>query len=202
VEAEVGRETRGRWFAAYTSSHHEKRVAECLGERGIEAFLPLYASLRRWKNRCQKSLELPLFPNYIFVRIEPREHVQVLAVPGVVSMVGFGRTLAELPDDEIDALRRGVAEGKIEPHPYLTVGERVRIKAGPMTGLEGVLVRMKSNFRVVLTLDVIMKSIAVEVDIDDLEPVKDQPRANSGPACNLNGSAVESAGAVRCELQL
>jgi transcription antitermination factor NusG len=158
------------WFAAYTHSHHEKRVASHFGERQIEAFLPLYAARHRWKNRCEVNLELPLFPNYVFVRIDPRKRVRVLEVPGVVSLVGFGRTLAPLPDFEIEALRSGLGQRKIEPHPYLVIGERVRIKAGPMMGMEGVLVRKKNNFRVVLALDVIMQSVAVEVDADDLEP--------------------------------
>lgn len=158
------------WFAAYTNSHHEKRVASHLADRQIESFLPLYSSSRRWKNRCQMNLELPLFPNYVFVRIDPRERVRVLEVTGVLSLVGFGRTLAPLPDFEIEALRSGVGQRKLEPHPYLVIGERVRIKAGPMTGMEGVLVRKKNNFRVVLALDVIMQSVAVEVDADDLDP--------------------------------
>jgi transcription antitermination factor NusG len=158
------------WFAAYTNSHHEKRVASHFAERQIESFLPLYATRHRWKNRCEMNLELPLFPNYVFVRIDSRERVRVLEVPGVLSLVGFGRTLAPLPDFEIEALRSGLGQRKIEPHPYLVIGERVRIKAGPMTGMEGVLVRKKNNFRVVLALDVIMQCVAVEVDADDLEP--------------------------------
>ena len=157
------------WFAAYTNSHHEKRVASHFAERQIESFLPLYSTRHRWRNRCEMNLELPLFPNYVFVRIDPRERVRVLEVPGVVSLVGFGRTLAPLPDFEIEALRSGLGKRKIEPHPYLVIGERVRIKAGPMRGMEGVLVRKKNNFRVVLALDVIMQSVAVEVDADDLE---------------------------------
>lgn len=163
-------ESSPNWFAAYTSSHHEKRVASHFAERQIESFLPLYAARHRWKNRCEMNLELPLFPNYVFVRIDPRERVRVLEVPGVQSLVGFGRTLAPLPDFEIEALRSALGQRKIEPHPYLVIGERVRIKAGPMAGMEGVLVRKKNNFRVVLALDVIMQSVAVEVDADDLEP--------------------------------
>ncbi len=164
-------EFSANWFAAYTNSHHEKRVASHFAERQIESFLPLYATRHRWKNRCEMNLELPLFPNYVFVHIDPRERVQVLAVPGVQSLVGFGRTLAPLPTFEIEALRSGLGQRKIEPHPYLAIGKRVRIKAGPMMGMEGVLVRKKNNFRVVLALDVIMQSVAVEVDADDLEPV-------------------------------
>jgi transcription antitermination factor NusG len=158
------------WFAAYTNSHHEKRVALHLTERQIETFLPLYAARHRWRNRCERDLNLPLFPNYVFVRIDPQERVRVLEVPGVLSLVGFGRTLAPLPDFEIEALRSCLEKRRMEPHPYLVIGERVRIKAGPMMGMEGVLVRKKNNFRVVLAVDVIMKCVAVEVDADDLEP--------------------------------
>jgi transcription antitermination factor NusG len=158
------------WFAAYTNSHHEKSVALHFDERQIESFLPLYSTRHRWKNGSDMSLQLPLFPNYVFVRINPRERVRILEVPGVLSLVGFGRNPAPLPDFEIEALRSALGYRKIEPHPYLVVGERVRIKAGPMTGMEGVLLRKKSNFRVVLALDAIMQCVAAEVDADDLEP--------------------------------
>ena len=104
------------------------------------------------------------------LHIDPRERVRVLEVPGVLSLVGFGRTLAPLSDFEVETLRSCVGQRKIEPHPYLVIGERVRIKAGPMTGMEGVLVRKKSNYRVVLALDVIMQCVAVEVDAGDVEP--------------------------------
>jgi len=158
------------WFAVYTNSHHEKRVASLFAEREMESFLPLYSARHRWKNGCAMNLELPLFPNYVFVRIDPQKRVRVLEVPGVLSLVGFGRTLAPLPDFEIESLRSAIGLRKIEPHPYLVIGERVRIKAGPMAGMEGVLVRKKNDFRVVLVLDVIMRCVAVEVDADDVEP--------------------------------
>ncbi|MBZ5654382.1 MAG: UpxY family transcription antiterminator [Acidobacteriia bacterium] len=166
----AARKGSAAWYAAYTNSHHEKRVASYLTERQIESFLPLYSTRRRWKNRCQMNLEMPLFPNYVFVHIDPRERVHVLEVPGVLSIVGSGRILMPLPDFEIETLRSGLGQRNIEPHPYLVVGEWVRIKAGPMMGMEGVLLRKKNNFRVVLALDVIMQSVAVEVDADDLEP--------------------------------
>jgi transcription antitermination factor NusG len=168
-----------QWFAAYTSSRHEKRVALHFAEREIEAFLPLYATRHRWKNRCEVMVELPLFPNYVFVRMAARERVRILEVPGVLALVGAGRTPAPLPDFEIETLRSGVGQRRVEPHPYLVIGERVRIKAGPMTGMEGVLVRKKNNFRVVLALDVIMRSVAVEVDAEDLERVRTTPLAGS-----------------------
>jgi transcription antitermination factor NusG len=169
-ELAAAQESSANWFAAYTNSHHEKRVASHFGERQIESFLPLYSALHRWKNRREVDVDLPLFPNYVFVHIDPSDRVRVLEVPGVLSLVGFGRTLAPLSDFEIEALRSCVGQRKIEPHPYLVIGERVRIKTGPMTGMEGVLVRKKNNFRVVLALDAIMQCVAVEVDADDLEP--------------------------------
>lgn len=159
-----------RWFAVYTIPRHEKRLAEHFGVRQIEYFLPLYRTLRRWKDGSRITLELPLFPNYIFVRISRRERVRVLEVPGVLSIAGCGREPVPLPDGEIEALRQGISLAQLEPHPYLVVGERVRINAGPLAGMEGVLIRKKNSFRVVLTLSMIMQSIAVELDIDDLEP--------------------------------
>src|ERR1035438_2952658 len=167
----AGQDSPAHWYAAYTSSHHEKRVVTHFAERRIESFLPLYPSLRRWKNRCAVSLDLPLFPNYVFVHMAARERVRVLEVPGVLALVGFGKILAPLPDFEIEALRDGLGQRKVEPYPYLVIGERVRVKAGAMLGLEGVLVRKKSNFRVVLALEAIMKCVAVEVDAEDVEPV-------------------------------
>jgi transcription antitermination factor NusG len=169
--SDVARTSAPNWFAAYTHSHHEKRVAQHFGERQIESFLPLYSVTRRWRNGCKMILDLPLFPNYVFVRIVRRNRVSVLEVPGVLSLVGFGRELTPLPDFEIEALRSGLEQGKVGPHPYLVIGERVRIKAGAMAGMEGVLVRKKNDLRVVLTLDTIMQSVAVEVDAGDVEPV-------------------------------
>jgi transcription antitermination factor NusG len=174
------RESSLRWVAAYTSSHHEKRVASCLNERQIESFLPLYSTTHRWKNRCAMKLELPLFPNYVFIRMTHQDRTRVLEVPGVWSLVSFGRSLASLPDFEIAALRSGVGQRKIEPHAYLVVGERVRIKAGAMLGLEGVLVREKSRSRVVIAIEAIRQSVAVEVDAVDLEPAAATPAEKPG----------------------
>lgn len=163
-----------RWFAAYTSPRHEKRVSQHMDLRQIQHFLPVYRTLRRWNNGCKVTIELPLFPNYIFVRIPERQRVSVLEVPGVVSMVGSGRELLPLPDFEIAALRSGLEQRKVEPHPYLITGERARIKSGPFAGMEGVLVRKKNDLRVVLTLEQIMRSVVVEIDGDEVEPVLGQ----------------------------
>jgi transcription antitermination factor NusG len=167
-----GWDTALRWFALYTTPRHEKHVSEMLTQRQIETFLPLYRTTRRWKKSRPVVLELPLFPTYVFVRIAREARGAVLSVPGVLSIVGSGREPWPLPDPEIESIRLGLQMRKIEPHPYLTVGERVRIKAGVMTGVEGILVRQKNDLRVVLNLDTIMRSVAVEVDADDIEPAK------------------------------
>ena len=164
-------ETLPRWFALYTTPRHEKHVSELLAQREIKNFLPLYRTTRQWKKSRPVELELPLFPSYVFVRIAREARGAVLGTPGVLSIVGSAREAWSLPDLEIEALQSGLLERKIEPHAYLTVGERVRIKAGVMTGIEGVLVRKKHDLRVVLSLDAIMRSVAVEVDADDIEPV-------------------------------
>ncbi len=159
------------WFAAYTCANHEKRVVEHFEARDVEHFLPLYASVRRWKDR-RVQLELPLFPGYVFVRIALSARLRVLEVPGVVRLVGFNGQPYPLSDGEIESLRKGIMNGsRIEPHPYLSVGARVRIKSGPLAGVEGSLVRKKNTFRVVLSLDLIARSAAVEVDSADVERV-------------------------------
>ena len=167
----VGAYSRTQWFAAYTTPRHEKHVAEMLTERGIETFLPLHRTARQWKKSSPVILELPLFPTYVFVRIARNARGTVLGIPGVLSIVGSPREPWPLPDFEIEVLRRGILTRKIEPHPYLNVGEKVRVKSGAMAGVEGILIRKKNEFRVVLSLDAIIRSVAVEVDADDLELV-------------------------------
>jgi transcription termination/antitermination protein NusG len=158
-----------RWYAAYTSANHEKRVAEQLGAREVEHFLPLYASVRRWKDR-RVTLNLPLFPGYVFVRLALRDRLHVLQVPGVTRLVGFNGAPTPLPEEEVKSLRRTLAEGvRAEPHPYLRVGRRVRITDGPLAGYEGILVRRKGNLHVVLSVNMIQRSIRVQIDSSSLE---------------------------------
>ena len=160
-----------QWFAAYTTTRHEKAVADHFAMRDIEAFLPLYKTQRLWKNGCKMNLELPLFPSYVFVRVPVRERVRVLEVPGVLSLVSTAGKPVPLPESDIQTLRSSLPFIKCEPHPYLKVGERVRIKSGSLEGMEGILLRKKGLLRVVLSLDLIMKSVAVEVDADNVEAV-------------------------------
>ena len=159
------------WYAAYTCANCEKRVASELQARTVEHFLPLYSSVRRWKDR-RVRLDFPLFPGYIFVRLALRDRQRVVQIPSVVRLVGFNGLPAALPDTEMEIMRSGLS-GRLraEPHPFLTIGRRVRITGGPFAGLEGVLKRGKSNLRVVVSLDLIQRSVAVEVDAADIRPV-------------------------------
>jgi transcription antitermination factor NusG len=161
-----------RWYAAQTCAKHEKSVLDQLSQRTVEAYLPVYSSVRRWKDR-RVRLELPLFPGYVFVRLALRDRLQVLQTPSVVRLVGFGGQPAALPDQEIDKLRQGLAcDMRLERHPYLKVGRRVRVRSGPLEGLEGILVRRKNASRFVISLDLIMRSVAVEIDVAELAPVR------------------------------
>jgi transcription antitermination factor NusG len=171
LDLELSGPERPQWFAVYTNSCQERRVAEHCQVRDIEAFLPVYRSTRRWKNGCTVSLERPLFPGYVFTRVSQLHRVRVLELPGVVTIVGAGRQPIPLPDSDIQALRDGIDLMNVEPHPYLKVGERVKIRRGPFEGMAGILVRKKNALRVVLTVDLIMKSISVEIDEHDLEVV-------------------------------
>jgi transcription antitermination factor NusG len=158
----------GHWYAAYTCTHHEKRVAQQLDERQVENFLPLYRSVRRWKDR-RKELRLALFPNYVFVRMNLKDRLRVLQLPGVVSFVSFGGAPAPLLDGEIETLRQGMVNPmRIAPHPYLKVGRRVYVEHGPFAGTQGILVRRRDGCRVVVSIDLLMRSVAVEVDEADI----------------------------------
>jgi transcription antitermination factor NusG len=168
-----------QWFAVYTTCRHEKRVVEHFARRGIEHYLPLYRSQRKWKDGSRVILSLPLFPGYVFVHICRFERVPVLQVPGVLWVVGkSGSEPTPLPEFEIETLRTALDPLRVEPYPTLTAGQRVRIQAGPLAGIEGIVVRRQNSFRVVITLELIMQSIAVEVNADDLEPIESSSRAH------------------------
>jgi len=156
------------WYAAYTCANHERRVVGELSVRAVEHFLPLYRSVRRWKDR-RVFLDLPLFPGYVFVRLALRDRLRVLQIPSVVRLVGFNGLPTALPDGEMETMRAGFGEGaRAEPHPFLTAGRRVRLTAGPFAGLEGILKRKKGNLRVVVSLELIQRSVVVDVDAADV----------------------------------
>src|SRR5262249_44927169 len=122
-----------------------------------------------WKNGCNARVELPLFPNYLFVQIKLNDRVRILEIPGVHSMVGTGRCLWPLPEDEIATLRAGLHLCKPEPYAWLTTGQKVRIKAGPLAGLGGILLRRRNEIRVVLSVEMLMQAVAVECALYEIE---------------------------------
>jgi transcription antitermination factor NusG len=159
------------WYATYTRTNHERRVADQLAQREVEHFLPEYESVRRWKDR-KVRLQMPLFPGYVFVHLALRDRLRVLQVPGVARLVGFGGQPTALPDEQVEGLRRGLnGQLRAEPHPYLAAGRKVRVKTGPLAGAQGILVRRKGEFRVVISIELIQRAVAVDVDATDLEAV-------------------------------
>ena len=168
----LGSECEARWYAAYTRSRHEKSVADLLRCREVKTFLPLYSTVRRWKNGDHR-VEVPLFPGYTFVHIALRDRLNVLKVPGVVRLVGFDGTPVALDNEEVESLRRALSSGvKAAPHHYLTVGRRVRIVGGPLAGREGIFLRRKGVTRVVVSIDLIQRSVLFDLDSDILEPAR------------------------------
>jgi transcription antitermination factor NusG len=124
------------WYVVYTNANHEKRVTQQLELRAVEHFLPLYESARRWKDR-RVLLQMPLFPGYVFVKLALCDRLQLLQIPGIVQLVSFNGHPAPLPQEDIEAIRNCMERGhQIEPHPYLTAGRRVRVRSGPLQGLE------------------------------------------------------------------
>lgn len=183
-------ETTTPWWAIYTRHQHEKTVAEILKMKGVEVFLPLYASMRRWKDRRQ-LVHFPLFPGYVFVRERLAQKLHVLTTPGVHMILSQGDRAALIPEHEIEAIRRTVGgERPVEPHPFLKCGERVRVTRGSLSGIEGILVRKKNVFRLVLSVQMLAQSVAVEIDASDVEPVGAHVTA-SLPLTELVGSPLQ-----------
>ena len=158
--------SRPQWFALTVKPNHEKSAAKALESKAVEVFLPLYRARRRWSDRI-KELDLPLFAGYVLCRYAAPERARVLATPGVTSVVGFGNKPAAVPEAQIESVRTMVSSGvALSPWPFLRVGERVRIEAGPLSGVEGILTQVKDAWRVVVTVELLQRSVAAEVERD------------------------------------
>ena len=168
----IPRDWASGWHALYTRHQYEKIVAQALSAKGFEVFLPQYRTIHRWKDR-RKELLLPLFPSYVFIQGGFDRMLNILTTPGIHSFVAWGGVPAEIPPEEIDAVRRLVQSPlRFEPHPFLKCGDWVRIKSGPLEGIEGILVRTKSACRLVLGVEILAQSASVEVDISAVERVR------------------------------
>jgi transcription antitermination factor NusG len=157
----------------FVRANQEKRTAQRLTSHEVEYFLPSYRSVRQWKDR-RVTLEMPLFPGYIFVRLPFLDRSRVLTLPNVVGLVG-GKSPAIVSAEEIDSIRKGVDFGNAVPHPSLAVGQKVMITEGVLRGMRGTLLRGQNNTRVVVSVESIGRSFAVDVDISSLKPIESLP---------------------------
>jgi len=158
------------WYAVRVRSNYEANVSAVLEQKGVEKFLPTYRARRKWSDRI-KTLDLPLFPGYVFCRI-PLEHRNlVLTTGGVIDIVSVGRIPAALSEQEIEAVRTVVsAKAHAEPWPFLKIGEQVRINGGSLSGIEGILIRVKNSWRLVISVTLLERSVAVEIDAAYVSP--------------------------------
>lgn len=170
------------WFAVTVKPQHEKAVAAQLTAKGLEGYVPLYPARRRWSDRLQ-TVDLPLFPRYVFARFGLAERVSVVTIPSVTSIVSFGGKPCAMDEGEIEAIRRMLASGlPVAPWPFLKIGQRVRISGGSMDNLEGILVREKTGYRVVVNVQLLNRAVSVEIDRSQVKAVTGEP---SGPHCDL-----------------
>ncbi len=159
------------WFAVRVRSNQERIAAAHLRERGFEEFSPSCKVERRWSDR-KKEMDQFLFPGYVFCRLDPSNRLPVLSAPGVVDLIGFGKVPAPVPDHEIDAIRRMVQSGLfVMPWPFLELGHRVLIERGPLAGVEGILDEVKGKCRLVVSVELLQRSVSAEVDRDWIRPL-------------------------------
>jgi transcription antitermination factor NusG len=185
-----------RWFALLVKPRHEKTTASALRCKGLEEFLPLHRCLHRWVDRV-RELDAPLFPRYVFCRFDPQDRLPVLKTPGVISIVGIGRDPAPVEDSEITALQSIMKSGlPAEPWPFLQVGQFVRIEAGPMQGLEGILLDFRNHQRVVVSIALLQRSVAVEIERLWVTPIGVRCSPPSIAIAPRTGSEIRSARAA------
>jgi transcription antitermination factor NusG len=170
------------WYAIQVRSRFEGQISTVLRSKGYEEFLPTYRCRRRWSDR-EKELDLPLFPGYLFSRFDARERLSILKSPGVIGIVGLGKTPIPISDEEIEAIQAIVRSGlPAEPWTHLTVGSRVFIEAGPLAGLEGIVVNVDKKFRLVVSVRLLQRSIGVEIERSWVRPICEKPFVKSRPA--------------------
>jgi transcription antitermination factor NusG len=167
------------WYAVHVRSRFESQISTVLRSKGYEEFLPTYRCRHQWSDRA-KELDLPLFPGYLFSRFDARERLSILKSPGVIGIVGLGKAPIPISDEEIEAIQAIVRSGlPAEPWTHLTVGSRVFIEAGPLAGLEGIVVNVDKKFRLVVSVRLLQRSIGVEIE---RSWVREKPFVKSRPA--------------------
>jgi transcription antitermination factor NusG len=160
------------WFGVRTRSNHEKLTANALSGKGFDQYLPTYKSRKRWSDRIVET-DRPLFPGYVFCRFDPKVRLPILTTAGVVAVVGFGNEPAPIDDDQIEAVQAVLRSGlNAEPCSYLSEGQRIRVKLGSLAGLEGLLLRKKSEWRMIVSVAMLQRAISVEIDRDWIEAIR------------------------------
>jgi transcription antitermination factor NusG len=160
-----------QWFALRVRSRSEKLVATMAHNKGFQEFLPLHQCRRRWSDRF-KSVEVPLFPGYLFCRLNAERRLPILTIPGVLHFVGLGRIPVPIDEAEIAAIERAVRSGlDVQPWPFLNVGQRVRVEFGPLAGVEGILVELRKQRRIVVSVSLLQRSVGVEIEADWIKPL-------------------------------
>jgi transcription antitermination factor NusG len=164
------------WFALTVKPRHEKAAATYLDRKGLEAYLPTYRAKRRWSDRV-KEITTPLFPGYVFCRFDPVHRLPILKIPGVGAVVGSGSTFHPVEERELANIRTLLASGMhCQPWPFVKVGETVSVERGPLAGVEGIVTRVKNEYRLVISVSLLQRSVVVEIDRDDVRPVANPAR--------------------------
>ncbi len=160
-----------RWYAAYTYPRHERSVAKNLSALGLEVFCPTFSVESPWKDR-RVTIQRPLFPGYVFTRIQLPDRIKVISHPSVVRLLSLNGIPVPIPDCEIDAIRLCVMTGsRLESHPYLETGVRVRVRQGLFSGVEGIVIRKNSKCGLVVSISAICQAVVLEVDPECLQPL-------------------------------
>lgn len=185
-----------QWYALHVRSNFERAVSAVLRNKGFEEFLPTYSSRRRWSDRM-KTDELPMFPGYLFCRVDPLQRMPVLTTNGVVRIVGVGKTPLPVAQQELEAVWRIMHSDVIaNPWPYISAGEAVAIRSGPLEGLSGILVETKDRCRLVVSVTLLQRSVAVEIDREDAEPLRGFDRVIGQSLANSVIAARKSPGSA------
>ena len=171
------------WYAIYTRHQHEKMVARILTSKGFDTFLPLYSTVHSWKDRT-KLVSLPLFPCYVFLKGGLERRLDIVTTPGIHALVSSAGHPAAIPHAEIEGIRRAIESGaSIEPHPLLKCGDWVRVKSGPFQEIQGILVRKKNVYRLVLSIEMLGKAASVEIDAFRVERLNGAPSSVGQLGC-------------------
>lgn len=162
---------RSAWYAIRVRSNHERTTSAILAGKGFPTFFPRYRG-HRFPSASSKLVEIPLFPGYIFARFDAEDRLPVLVTPGLVSIVGFGKIPSPVPEFDITAIRRMVDSGlRVQPWPFLQVGQRVRVHAGPLAGLEGLVLSFRKDCRLIISVNLLQRSVAAEIDRNWVHPI-------------------------------